>query len=110
MPRLTIFFIPIVLLFCLTIGAAYGAGYYLFVGTYTNGKAAKGIYVYRFNSETGELVRVSNGHRVVNPSYLTISPDGKYLYACTETKLRNKGSASAFSFDSITGQLTFLNK
>lgn len=83
---------------------------YLFAGTYTDGKPGKGIYIYEFNSETGNLKKVSNGHQITNPSFLTLSPAGEYLYACTDTKLPAEGSVSAFRFDSINGSLTFLNK
>ncbi|MBP9881377.1 MAG: lactonase family protein [Chitinophagales bacterium] len=83
---------------------------YLFVGTYTDGKPDKGIYIYEFNSKTGNLKKVGNGENITNPSYLTISPDGNFIYACTDTKLPNAGSVSAFRFDSISGSLTFINK
>ena len=83
---------------------------YLFVGTYTNGKPANGIYVYEFNSKTGALKKVSHGKNITNPSYLTLTPTGEYLYACTDTKIPQEGTVSAFKFDSLTGRLTFLNK
>ena len=96
-------------------GAAYGQTKahetcYLFIGTYTHGKPGKGIYVYRFNTGDGSLKKVSNTENVTNPSYLTLSPNGRNLYACTETQLPNAGSVSAFGFDSVHGRLTFINK
>ncbi len=83
---------------------------YLFIGSYTNNKPDNGIYIYEFNSSTGDLNKVSNGENLTNPSYLTISPKGNYLYACTDTKMPNEGSVSAFKFDSISGSLIFINK
>lgn len=83
---------------------------YLFVGTYTDGKPSKGIYIYEFNSETGTLKKVSNTNNITNPSFLTVSPNGQFLYVCTDTKLPNKGSITAFKIDSITGKLLFINK
>lgn len=83
---------------------------YLFVGTYTNGKPDKGIYIYEFNCMTGNLKMVSTGDSITNPSFLTLSPAGDYLYACTDTKLPEEGSVSAFKIDSVKGTLTFLNK
>lgn len=83
---------------------------YLFVGTYTDGKPDKGIYIYEFNSKTGNLKKVFSGQNITNPSFLTLSPSGHYVYACTETKLPQEGSVSAFKFDSVRGSLTFLNK
>ena len=83
---------------------------YLFVGTYTDDKPDSGIYIYEFNNSTGDLTTVSQGTNITNPSFLTISPNGNYIYACTDTKMPNAGSVSAFQFDSISGSLTFLNK
>ncbi len=83
---------------------------YLFVGTYTNNQPDHGIYIYEFNSSTGELQALSHGKEITNPSYLTLSPEGNYLYACTDTKMPDAGSVSAFRFDSISGSLTFINK
>lgn len=83
---------------------------YLFVGTYTDGLPANGIYVYEFNSRTGNLKAIGHAETIVNPSYLTLSSDGRFLYACTDTKLPIEGSVSAFAFDSIRGSLKLLNK
>jgi 6-phosphogluconolactonase len=82
----------------------------LFVGTYTDSKPDKGIYVYEFNQETGQLTLTSTGENITNPSFLTVSPDGKYVYSCTDTKIPNAGSVTAFKVDSIKGSLTILNK
>ena len=82
----------------------------LFIGTYTEGKPDSGIYIYELNSNTGELKRMSTGENIVNPSFLTISPNGKYMYACTETKLPKHGSVSSFKIDSVNGKISFINK
>jgi 6-phosphogluconolactonase len=83
---------------------------YLFVGTYTDGIPANGIYVYKMNTKTGELKQVSTGENITNPSFLTVSPNGQYLYACTDTKMVVPGSVSAFEIDSVTGRINFINK
>jgi 6-phosphogluconolactonase len=109
----------LILLLCTCFNETKGQGtpatatpqtYYLFIGTYTWGKPGKGIYVYRFNSDNGKLTKVSSTEKIINPSFLTISPNGKFVYACTETKMPNAGSVSAFVFDSISGKLKFINK
>ncbi|HWY35787.1 MAG TPA: beta-propeller fold lactonase family protein, partial [Nitrosopumilaceae archaeon] len=82
----------------------------LFIGTYTAGKPDTGIYVYEFNSVLGNLKRLATGENLVNPSFLNISPNGKYLYACTESKLPQKGNVSAFKIDSVSGKISFINK
>lgn len=83
--------------------------FYLFVGTYTTGKS-KGIYVYRFNSLNGEAQWVSSTDSSTNPSFLAISPNGRYVYAVNETGRENPGKVSAFSFDAATGKLQFINQ
>lgn len=82
----------------------------MFVGTYTDGKPDKGIYVYELNPTNGTLSLVFNAENMVNPSFLTVSPDGKFLYACTETRLPQHGNISAFAINSTNGSLKFINK
>ncbi len=80
----------------------------LFVGTYTS-TGSKGIYVYRFNTLTGNAYLVSNTDSITNPSYLTITRDGKYVYAVNETGGEAPGRVSAFRYNRQTGKLSFLN-
>lgn len=85
---------------------------YLLIGTYTGG-SSEGIYVYKFNSETGDNSFVSVA-KSSNPSFLAISPNKKYVYAVNEnadsTKFTVGGNISAFSFDAKKGVLTEINK
>lgn len=67
----------------------------MFVGTYTEGGNSKGIYTYHFNQENGTFELLSCA-TAANPSFLTLSPDGKHLYAVSEY---NDGRQGAFSFD-----------
>ena len=83
---------------------------FVFIGSYTDGVPDKGIYLYQLDTSTGALTFVSNTEQITNPSYLSLSPDGSHLYACTETRMSDAGSISAFAFDSLQGKLTFLNK
>ncbi|MBV8627812.1 MAG: lactonase family protein [Paraburkholderia sp.] len=87
--------------------------YDMIVGTYTGGRS-EGIYVYRFDTKTGEATPVSST-KTVNPSYLVVSADRRHVYAVNELPGDNgpagqRGGISAFSFDPASGQLTFLNK
>ena len=79
---------------------------YLLVGTYT-GKKSEGIYVYKFNTSTGEMKKVSSV-KTENPSYLAVSNDKKFVYSVNENG-NDKGAVSAFSFDESTGKLSFIN-
>ena len=88
----------------------------LFIGTYTkkeghvDGKA-EGIYVYNLDPETGSLTHQSTAKEAINPSFLTHSFDGKFLYAVNETgpDVDTAGTISAFSIDAKTKSLKFLN-
>ncbi len=99
----------IVFLFLFFSVTAVAQNYYMLVGTYT-GTGSKGIYVYNFNAETGRAKWVSNTDSVItNPSYLTASANGKFVYAVNETNGSNPGKVSAFSFDKNNGRLKLLN-
>lgn len=87
--------------------------YDLIVGTYTGGKS-EGLYVYRFDTKTGDAQPVSVA-KTVNPSYLVVSRDKRFVYAVNELPGDNgpattRGDVSAFGFDAASGQLTFLDK
>jgi len=47
----------------------------LFVGTYTQDSPSKGIYVYRFNQDTGNF-SLRSSVKAGNPSFVTLSPNG----------------------------------
>jgi 6-phosphogluconolactonase len=83
---------------------------YLFIGTYTQGKPDTGIFIYKFNSRAGTLESVCAGQNITNPSFLTTDPDGEFVYACTETKMKNAGSVTCFAFDAKKRRLKFINK
>ncbi len=86
--------------------------YLVYVGTYTRGKS-KGIYVYRFEAATGKLSPIGLAAEIEQPSFLTIHPNLKYLYAVSEiTQFQGEkvGSISAFSIDRASGKLTPLNR
>jgi 6-phosphogluconolactonase len=81
--------------------------YDLLIGTYTKGKS-KGIYVYRFYTQTGKLAYLNEIDNVSNPSYLTLASNNKFVYAVNENG--KYGEVSAFTFDAKQGKLVFINK
>ncbi|MDB5248731.1 MAG: lactonase family protein [Segetibacter sp.] len=99
------FLLPLMLLPLLPVAQTF----HLFIGTYT-GKGSKGIYVYKFNASKGTAEWVSNTDSAANPSYLTVSPTGKYIYAVNETGGDKPGTISSYSFDRGTGKLSFINQ
>src|SRR5215472_15621631 len=91
----------------------HASNYLLFVGTYTNTKAAsKGIYVYRYNASSGQLTSLGVAAETPNPSYLAVDPTHQFLYAVNELedyKGEKSGAVTAFSIDHKTSKLTKLN-
>jgi 6-phosphogluconolactonase len=81
-----------------------------FVGTYTR-DGSVGIYVYNYNTETGELSAVGSAESD-NPSFLAIHPSGKYLYAINEISEINGEKAGGISAFAIadSGELSALNQ
>ncbi|MBV8900346.1 MAG: beta-propeller fold lactonase family protein, partial [Verrucomicrobia bacterium] len=77
-----------------------GNSFDVLVGTYTSGKS-KGIYSFRFNADTGDLQPLAAPAETVNPSYLVVSPDKKFVYAVNELHGcgNEQGAVSAFRFD-----------
>lgn len=83
----------------------------VYLGTYTN-KGSKGIYLARLDTATGKLSAPELAAEIANPTFLTIDPSGKYLYAANEIgnyKGERTGSVSSFSIDAASGKLTPIN-
>jgi len=75
----------------------------LYVGTYT-----ENIYLVRMVRPSGELFRVGSVSAGANPSFLSIHPNGRVLYAVNERE--PAGAVSAFALERATGALTRLNE
>lgn len=82
------------------------ADYNLLISPYSRSGKNQNISVYNFNTVTGEVTYRSKATGVVNPSFLAVSPDNKFVYSVNEIE---KGTISSFSFNSLTGELVFLN-
>ena len=81
----------------------------LYTGAYTVPPLgrAQGIDVYRYDADTGGIDLVHTVTGIDNPSFLTLSADGRFLYAVCESE---GGAVAAFARDTATGQLTELNR
>lgn len=99
----------ILVLFALLVSFSFYSQTYVFVGSYNLNKDKNGIYVFKLDTVTGKLKEVTTVNNVLNPSYLTVSPNGKYVYACTDTRTPNAGSVSSFKFKPQKKALTFIN-
>ncbi len=82
----------------------------VYFGTYTSRgeNSSKGIYRSELDLETGRLTNPVLAAEARNPSFLEIHPNGKFLYAVSESG--GAGSVSAYAIDSDTGSLKLLNQ
>jgi 6-phosphogluconolactonase len=78
--------------------------YRVYLGTYT-GQASKGIYKCELNLKDGSLSAATLAVETSDPSFVALHPNKKFLYAVNE----GQAKVSAFSIDSKTGKLTFIN-
>jgi 6-phosphogluconolactonase len=87
---------------------------WLYVGTYTQPNKSKGIYRLDLDLATGKLSEPQLAGEAVNPSFLAISPDHRFLYAVGEVDdfggKKKTGGVSAFAIDAKTGDLKVLNQ
>lgn len=84
----------------------------VYIGTYT-GRGSEGIYRYRLNRTTAELEPDGLAAKISSPSFLAISPDGKYLYCCNEVQDfqgKRSGAATSFGIQRPSGDLNQLDQ
>lgn len=94
-----------------SLSAADKPDYLMYIGTFTQG-TSEGIYVFQYNSGTGETAPMGLAAKVQQPTFLALHPNGRYLYTVNEMgrwEGQKGGGISAFSMDKKTGQLTLLN-
>jgi 6-phosphogluconolactonase len=121
------FFFSLAALACQA-ATAKGNDFFMYFGTYTGFKFvsqsatrgvgeshSKGIYVSRFNAATGEMGEPELAAEILNPSFLVVDPNHRFLYALTEDPLSlgppldHASYVSAFAINHATGKLRHLN-
>ena len=91
-------------------GANLIMDYFAYFGSYTEGTAAgEGIYLYRFNARNGVMTKSGLAIKALNPMFLTVHPNQKYLYA-VNLHPGKEGQVSAFKINRKTGRLKLLNQ
>jgi 6-phosphogluconolactonase len=100
--------------------------YFVYFGTYTGftyvpegvpvgGSHSKGIYVSRFQPATGKVSKPELAAEIVNPAFLAVHPNQRFLYVATEDpaslgpNFDHESYVSAFAIDPSTGKLHLLN-
>ncbi len=85
----------------------------VFVGTYTNKTASKGVYAFRFDEHNGKISAMTVAAESADPSFVVVSADGKFLYAVNEVGDfggASSGAIGAYSIERPSGKLTLLNQ
>ncbi|WP_348798608.1 lactonase family protein [Flavobacterium adhaerens] len=80
----------------------------LIVGTYTNSCSSRGIYVYEFNSDKAQIRLKKSSDSISSPSYVSLSENGKFMYAVNESG--NTSTVSALRFDPENGKPSLINQ
>ena len=100
--------------------------YFVYFGTYTGftymkegrpagGSHSKGIYVSRFQPATGAIGKPELAAEIVNPAFLAVHPNQRFLYVATEDPMSlgpdfdHASYVSAFAIDPKSGKLHLLN-
>lgn len=88
----------------------------LFVGTYTRhvghvkGANGRGIHSFSLDLDTGMLTEIGVTEGIDNPSYLAIDAKHEHLYAVSEVGEWDEGTISAYTINTDTAALTYINK
>ena len=78
------YFLAGVLIMAITSCMQKDSELFLFVGSYADA-TDPGINLFRFDVEKGTAVPVKSLSGIQDPSYLTVSRDGKFVYSVSET-------------------------
>lgn len=89
----------------------------VYIGAYTSatspqGRRSEGIYHFQFDPATGALTPAGVTTGIANPTWLTLSPNGRCLYAASEVREHGQrlgGAVVAYARDRATGELTRIN-
>jgi len=88
------------------------AGNYTRIAPHARGRA-DGINVYSLDHKSGAMTLLQTATGVMNPSFLTLDPTRRFLYAVNavpEVDGHSGGAISAYAVDPSTGHLAYLNR
>ncbi|MBI1347288.1 beta-propeller fold lactonase family protein [bacterium] len=100
------------LLTCCTTMPIQAESFRVYFGTYSQPKDG-GIFTATFDAATGKLSPATLAAPTVNPSFVAIHPNHKFLYAVGEIadfQGQKTGGVSAYAIDAKTGKLMLLNQ
>jgi len=76
---------------------------------YFQGARGKGLVVYCFDEQTLEAELICETEGVDNPTFLSVSKDGRRVYANSEVFVWGEGLVTAFAFDRERAELQHIN-
>jgi 6-phosphogluconolactonase len=88
---------------------------FAYVGTYSaagaNGGNGKGIYLFEMDPATGHLTLIKLAAELRNPSWLSLDPSGRFLFAANDggDSAIESGAVTAFAVNRSDGSLQLLN-
>ena len=88
--------------------ATLPADYLLYIGSNVGGAQDSSIFLYRVNASTGAFTKLGGQLGGASPTYLTLTPNHRFLYAVSETQTFRGapgGSVSSFAIDPHSGAL-----
>jgi 6-phosphogluconolactonase len=84
--------------------------FWVYIGTYTRPPhASKGIYLYRLDTQTGEIVEKGVAAELADPGWQNVPPGDKFLYSDGSTDDHRTSVIFACRLDRTSGLLTLLN-
>ena len=98
---------------CISLKAAsVPSAYRVYFGTSTKQEGLSGIYMSLLNMQTGQLSAAVRVTETVKPGFITIHPNGRYIYSTREEgrpDAENTGTVSAFRISEPDGALFNIN-
>ncbi len=85
--------------------------FWVYIGTNTHPPSkSKGIYLYRFDAASGDIVDGGLVAEIDDPGWQVIPRGGKFLYTCATIDKHRTSIVAAYRIDPKTGGLTYLNR
>lgn len=77
---------------------------------YFQGARGVGLSIWRFDEDTLEATMLAETGEVDNPTFLSVSDDGRRVYTNSEVFAWREGVVTAYAFDRAASVLSYINK
>lgn len=101
-------FLSALYLICFSTAFVFSQNVPLYVGTFAN-ENSKGIYLYQFNTKTGQLTNGRLATETESPNFLSYSPNKKYIYSVNRSATPDKPDYLAAFKVNTNGTLSLIN-